>query len=290
VRLWTIEIDRVEVGAVEVADALVPLPALGDDLPATVLGCVQAGLDTDLRTRIDARASASHERVAIAEARPRPLYRNPRKLWGIGLNYRAHADDLGAPHPDEPASFMKGDHTIIGPDDTILLPAESHRVTAEAELGLVIGQECRDVADTDALSVLAGVCPVLDQTAEDILQRNPRFLTVAKNFPTFFSFGPALVTIDEVLERFGTLGAIRVETVRNGRVHRGNVVEDMLFSPERLIGYHSHVMPLFPGDVISSGTPGAVVIEDGDLAECRIDGIGTLRNPVRAGPPPGSGR
>jgi 2-keto-4-pentenoate hydratase/2-oxohepta-3-ene-1,7-dioic acid hydratase in catechol pathway len=281
VRLWTIWLDGAEIGAVEHGEGLVPLPVLGADVPDTVFGCVEAGLDAHLRGRIAARVDATDERVPLADAEPGPLYRRPRKLWGIGLNYRAHADDLGAPHPEDPASFMKGDHTIIGPGEAIVLPAQSRRVTAEAELGLVIGRTCRDVDDDDALQMLAGVCPVLDQTAEDILQRNPRFLTVSKNFPTFFSFGPALVTIDEVLDRFGTLAGIRVATVRNGEVHRANVVADMIFSPEHLIGFHSRVMPLFPGDVISSGTPGATVIEDGDIAECRIDGIGTLRNPVR---------
>ena len=68
-----------------------------------------------------------------------PLYRHPRKIWGIGLNYRDHAADLSAPFPTEPASFMKGDHTIIGQGDVIELPPESERVTAEAELGVIIG-------------------------------------------------------------------------------------------------------------------------------------------------------
>ncbi len=206
-----------------------------------------------------------------------PLYRHPRKIWGIGLNYRDHAKDLEAIYPDEPASFIKGDQTIIGPGDVIELPPESQRVTAEAELGVIIGKPCRRVSEADALSYVAGYCLILDMTAEDILQRNPRYLTRSKNFDTFFSFGPELVTTDEVADVL----ALRVGTWNNGKLHRDNLVGNMQFPPAHLVSFHSHVMTLFPGDIISTGTPGAVVIADGDVAECRIDGMGVLKNPVR---------
>jgi 2-keto-4-pentenoate hydratase/2-oxohepta-3-ene-1,7-dioic acid hydratase in catechol pathway len=212
-------------------------------------------------------------------------YRRPRKVWGIGLNYVEHAADLAESSPTtEPASFIKADHTIIGPGEEIPLPWQSERVTAEAELGLVIGRYCRDVSPEKALDHVWGVVPVLDQTAEDILARNPRFLTRSKNFPGFFSFGPHIVPIQDVLAAFGELSSVAVTTVRNGTVHRTNTVANMMFGPEHLVSFHSHVMPLFPGDIISTGTPGAVQVHPGDVAECRIDGIGTLRNPVVAGP------
>jgi 2-keto-4-pentenoate hydratase/2-oxohepta-3-ene-1,7-dioic acid hydratase in catechol pathway len=211
-------------------------------------------------------------------------YRRPRKIWGIGLNYMDHASDLAETVPTEPASFMKGDHTIIGPGDPIPVPSQSDRTTAEAELGLVIGRECYQVEEDVALDYVAGVCPVLDQTAEDILQRNPRFLTRSKNFPGFFSFGPWIVGLDEVLATCGSLGAVEVSTVINGVVHRSNTVSNMTFDPAFLVSFHSMVMPLFPGDIISTGTPGAVRIIPGDVAECRIPGVGVLVNPVIAGP------
>jgi 2-keto-4-pentenoate hydratase/2-oxohepta-3-ene-1,7-dioic acid hydratase in catechol pathway len=204
-------------------------------------------------------------------------YLSPRKIWGIGLNYVDHAGDLTEPVPDEPASFIKGDHTIIGQDEPIVLPSQSKRVTAEAEIGLVIGRYCRNVSETDALDYVWGVVPILDQTAEDILRRNPRFLTRSKNFPTFFSFGPHLVPLDEVRS---VLPRIEVRTVHNGSAARRNTVSNMTFSPEFLVSFHSKVMPLFPGDIISTGTPGAVVVAGGDVVECRIPGVGTLRNPV----------
>lgn len=211
-------------------------------------------------------------------------YRRPRKIWGIGLNYGAHAADLSESVPEEPASFIKGDHTIVGPDAPIELPpaALTERVTAEAELGLIIGRTCRNVTEDDALDYIWGVTTILDQTAEDILARNPRFLTRCKNFPTFFSFGPELISLDEVLGTFPTLADIEVTTARNDDETRTNVVANMTFSPAHLVSFHSQVMPLFPGDIISTGTPGALVISDGDVVECRIPGIGTLRNSVVA--------
>lgn len=282
-RLCSISHDGREVAAVVRADGrLAPVPQLAADLPADLLGLLTAGLDEATQARLTELAAEATDDVLLTRAAVaiQPLYRRPRKIWGIGLNYRAHADDLGAPHPTEPASFMKGDHTIIGPDQAIVLPPQSERVTAEAELGLIIGRECRDVDQDDALSYVAGVCPILDQTAEDILARNPRFLTRSKNFPTFFSFGPELVTMDEVLQRFGTIDDIVVATVHNGAPHRENIVADMAFRPAELVSFHSRVMPLFPGDIISTGTPGAVVVADGDRATCHIEGIGTLHNPV----------
>lgn len=171
-----------------------------------------------------------------------PLYRHPRKIWGIGLNCRDHAADLNAVYPDEPASFIKGDQTIIGPGDPIQLPPESSRVTAEAELGVVIGRTCRRVSEADALEYVAGYCLIIDMTAEDILQKNPRYLTRSKNFDTFFSFGPELITVDEVPDVL----ALSVSTCVNGKVHRQNLVANMQFPPAFLVSFHSHVMTLFP--------------------------------------------
>jgi 2-keto-4-pentenoate hydratase/2-oxohepta-3-ene-1,7-dioic acid hydratase in catechol pathway len=280
----------VVVSASDAGRRLLPLAALVPDvLPAEVatgdglLPLLRLGLDAELRGRIAAAVDAAPAEAFLpaTDARSAPPFRHPRMVWGIGLNYRAHADDLGAPHPDEPASFVKLDHTIVGAGDTIELPVQSLRVTAEAELGIVIGRHARDVDEADALDHVAAVCCVLDQTAEDILQRNPRFLTRSKNFPTFLVLGPELVTTDEVRVVATGLNHLEVATWRNGALHRANVVGDMAFDPAALVAFHSRMMPLEPGDLILTGTPGAVVIEDGDVAECRITGVGSLTSPVR---------
>jgi 2-keto-4-pentenoate hydratase/2-oxohepta-3-ene-1,7-dioic acid hydratase in catechol pathway len=206
----------------------------------------------------------------------------PRKILGIGLNYGAHAGDLGERAPrTSPASFLKGDHTIVGPGQPIVVPPGIGKVTAEAELGLVIGRTCYQVGVDEALSFVAGVVPVLDQTAEAVLMENPRYLTRVKNYPTFFSFGPDLITLGEVLAH-GPLEDLRVATVHNGAVHRKDTVAGMTFSPAELLSFHSQVMPFYPGDILSTGTPGAVPIEPGDVVQCELgDELASLTNPVR---------
>ena len=277
------------VGGIETPSVLdpargwVPLSGLSTGLSEDVAGLIATGLGEAVRDRLlTAAADASDAGIVLADAAVFTApFRRPRMVWGIGLNYLDHARDLDAPHPTEPASFIKGDHTIIGPGEEILLPAQSLRVTAEAELGIIIGREAWEVDEADALDHLAAVVCILDQTAEDILQRNPRFLTRSKNFRTFLSLGGEVVTTDEVRSPQSGLNHLNVGTWRNGALHREDVVDDMAFDPAALVAFHSRVFPLQPGDVILTGTPGAAVVEDGDVAECRIVGVGTLVNPVR---------
>ncbi|NUP90072.1 MAG: fumarylacetoacetate hydrolase family protein, partial [Candidatus Sumerlaeia bacterium] len=215
--------------------------------------------------------------VPCQRVRFAPLLRRPRKIWGIGLNYREHAADLAETSPTaEPASFMKPDTAIIGPGETIRIPLLSERTTGEAELGIVIGRRCRDVPREAWLDAVAGFTTILDMTAEDILRRNPRNLTQAKSFDTFLALGPELRTPDEV----GDVSALRVRTVIDGRVHAENAVANMTFPPDFLVAYHSRIMTLLPGDIISTGTPGAAVLHHGATLECHIDGFTPLVNPV----------
>ena len=276
-RLCTIKREDGEQAAVVTASGIVPVADINSQLrtswPTELHALILQGIDC----RILADAEKTKTRLVPASVQYGPLYRHPRKILGIGLNYRDHAADLNAPYPTEPASFMKCDNTIIGPGDNIELPSQSERVTAEAEIGVIIGRNCRDISEAQAPDYIAGYCLILDMTAEDILQKNPRFLTRSKNFDTFFSFGPELITPDEVPDVL----KVKVGTYNNGKLHRENLVGNMAFPPYYLVSFHSHVATMYPGDIISTGTPGAVVIRDGDTAECRIDGLGNLSNPVR---------
>lgn len=202
-------------------------------------------------------------------------------IVGVGLNFLLHAADLQARPTEYPTLFFKGAHTVIGPGDVIPLPAMSSRVTAEAELGLVIGRRMYQVAAADALDYVAGGCCVLDQTAEDILQMDSRMLTVSKNFPGFFSFGPELVPLGELGSAAGGMAAVRVCTHLNGACVRSATLADMRFGPAELLSFISQVMPLERGAIVSTGTPGAVVLTPGDVVECRISGMEPLSNPVR---------
>lgn len=206
-----------------------------------------------------------------------PPYRYPPKIWGIGLNYREHAADLSERPPTAaPASFMKPYTAIVGPGDTIEIPALSKRTTAEGELGVIIGRRCKNVPRDQWLEVVAGFTTILDMTAEDILKQNPRYLTMSKSFDTFFSFGPQVLTPEEIHD----IAGLKVSTIINGRVHAENTIDRMTFPPDVLIAYHSQVMTLLPGDIISTGTPGAVPVRHGDVVQCRITGFETLENPV----------
>ena len=216
--------------------------------------------------------------IPLNEIEYTPLYRRPRKIWGIGLNYKDHAKDLAEISPTtEPASFMKPDTTIIGYNDIIKIPHQSQKTTGEAELGIIIGKKCKNVNQKDWLNVVAGFTSIIDMTAEDILRKNPRYLTLSKSFDTFFSFGPELITpsdIDDVQK-------LTVATVINNKIHAQNTVSNMIFPPDYLVSFHSHVMTLLPGDIISTGTPRAVALKDGDIVECHINGFKPLKNRVQ---------
>lgn len=216
--------------------------------------------------------------IPYTEASYGPLYRQPRKIWGIGMNYVKDAAELAMADPnDEPVSFMKPDTSLIGPLDAIRIPPEAGKITAEAELGIIIGKTCKNITEADVYDVIAGYTTTIDVTAADIHARNPRYLTRAKSFDTFFSFGPEFITKDEIPEPL----EINVETVINGEVAHRNKVFNMKFRPWFAVAFHSQVMTLLPGDIIMTGTPGAVVIRDGDMVECRIDGFEPLLNPIR---------
>ena len=215
-----------------------------------------------------------------------PLYRNPKRIFGIGLNYTDHAADIGNAAPQGfPGSFFKMADTLVGPGDEIKTPAlkEAQKTTAEAELGVILGKDCRDVAQEDWLDAVVGYTTILDMTEESILKGNdflagnPRYLTIVKNFPTFFSFGPELVTPDVM--------KLNIQSVHNGEVYAENTVDHMTHNPARLVSLHSSIQGWYAGDVLSTGTPRAFHIQDGDIAECRIQGpdgfeMRPLVNPV----------
>jgi 2-keto-4-pentenoate hydratase/2-oxohepta-3-ene-1,7-dioic acid hydratase in catechol pathway len=283
-RLATIKTNGQEKAAIVTKNGVLPVDEVNrlfsKEFAVDFFGILQNGQLEDLKEwhkTNEEVLEGSDSVIPFAEASFGPLYRHPRKIWGIGLNYVEHASDLSEKAPNtEPASFMKPDTAIIGPNDVIKVPLQSERTTAEAELGIIIGKECKDVSEEDAINVVAGFTTIIDMTAEDILQRNPRYLTRSKSFDSFFSFGPQFVSIDEVEDVLD----LNVATVINGKIHRKNTVANMTFRPWDLVSFHSKVMTLLPGDIISTGTPGAVVIRDGDVVECHIDGFEPLINPV----------
>lgn len=253
---------------------------LGDDDGFVPLESVLPDARTVRDALPDAPAGLPSPDAATAGRVPREnrslgaFIEEPGKLFGIGLNYSEHASDLSEDAPDEPASFFKPASAATGPGGPIQLPPTeiSSRVTAEAELAVVIGRTCRNVAIDEADEVIAGYVPVIDMTAEDILQRNPRFLTRAKSFDSFLVLGPHLAVPGPGTD----LDDVEVRTVVNDQVVARNEIRNMHFSPRELVAFHSDVMTLEPGDVISTGTPGAHPIEPGDSVRAEVDRFGSV--------------
>ena len=283
-RLSTIHLNGQDTACVVSSLGLVPIRQLNEKFgkwwPTDMFEIIQTAALDDLKEWYNGSGKRSLETLPALpkdQVTYAPLYRRPHKIWGIGLNYVDHAGDLAEKAPTgRPASFPKWDNTIIGHGEAIQIPLQSEKTTGESELGVIFGKKCKDVDEKNWLSVVAGFTTIIDMTAEDILRLNPRYLTQVKNFDTFFSFGPELVTPDEVED----VMQLNVSTVINGNVHATNSVSNMTFPPDFLVSYHTKIATTYAGDIISTGTPRAVHISHGDVIECRIDGFTTLSNPV----------
>ena len=219
--------------------------------------------------------------IRLEEVEPRLPYAVPPKIWCIGLNYKSHAEDIAAVQPEEPGSFMKPASCMFQPGGDILLPPPevSDDVDAEGELGVVIGRSCRFVPVDKAHEVIYGYTTTLDLTALDVLRKNPRYLTRAKSIDTFFSFGPVIVTSDEVPD----VDALEVITEHNNGVCSRDFVRNMKHRPYNLVSFHSDFFTLHPGDIISTGCPKGARIKAGDTVRARIEGVGTVNANVKQG-------
>ncbi|SCX91642.1 fumarylacetoacetate hydrolase family protein [Desulfoluna spongiiphila] len=201
-------------------------------------------------------------------------------IWGAGLNYRGHAKDLDAAQPvSGPGSYLRPTGCLIANGEDIRLPRQSKRVTAEGELGLVIGTRCKNVARENWRDAVVAVTTVLDMTAEDVIRENPRYIPWAKGFDTFCSIGPALVSIDTFAP--DELKTLRVSTVRNGETIASAQVSEMRYDLGFLVEYFSAGRTLLPGTVICTGTPGAAAIEAGDTVEAMVEQVGHLSHNVK---------
>ena len=197
----------------------------------------------------------------------------PSKIVAVGLNYRERAAELAVPLPDEPVIALKPPSSVIGPDDPIVLPAQSTAVEHEAELAIVIKRRCRNVPAPRALEYVLGYTALNDVTAQDVRAREGR-VERAKGFDTFCPLGPCIVT--DLDPR-----AITVEALVNGSVRQSGSTKDLIFPVEDLVARISEIMTLMPGDVIGTGTPpGAGMLVPGDRVDVRVEGVGSLRNPV----------
>jgi 2-keto-4-pentenoate hydratase/2-oxohepta-3-ene-1,7-dioic acid hydratase in catechol pathway len=225
------------------------------------------------------------ERLTI-ERRLAPVV--PTDILCIGLNYRAHAAETGAKHPEHPVLFMKASNTLNNPEQPIVLPERSREVDYEGELVVVIGRSATRVPRERALEHVLGYMCGNDVTARnwqvDRTLGGGQFVR-GKSFDGFAPMGPALVTADEIANP----NALKLTTTLNGRVMQESSTSDMIFDVPTLISELSSTMTLRAGAVIFTGTPSGVgfvrkppvYLQDDDEVVIEIEQIGRLRNPVR---------
>ena len=263
-------------------DEIVDLAGL-DAPAATVRGLLEA-LDADGLAALGERAAASSEHFARSTVRLLAPVPDPEKIICLGLNYRDHAAEAHQDIPEHPMWFGKFANSLAGDGADVLLPAAHGAfVDYEAELAVVIGRPAKDVDVADALSFVAGAMPFNDVSARDLQLQNPLW-TSGKAIDTFAPCGPALVTLDEV----GDLQSLALRTRINGEVVQEGTTAQMIFAVADTIAWLSRTMTLVPGDIVATGTPAGVggfkglFLKDGDTVEVEVEGLGAVRNPVRA--------
>ena len=217
-----------------------------------------------------------------------PLVPSPGKIVCVGLNYRTHILEMGRELPEYPTLFAKFSDALVGADDDIILPSESRAMDWEAELVIVIGKTVRRADERRAADAIAGFTVMNDVTMRDWQFRTREWLQ-GKTFEGTTPLGPVLVTPDEL--RGGVRPALTITCNVDGETVQNADTSDLVFDPVTLVQYVSTIGTLRPGDVIATGTPGGVghahtpprYLSAGSVVIADIDGIGRLRNTVRAG-------
>ncbi len=211
----------------------------------------------------------------------------PSKIICVGANYADHAKEFGHEIPKEPILFLKATSALNGPYDPVVLPAEFQVVDSEAELAVVIGKTASKVKQADVMEYIAGFT-VLNDVTERVVQKSNGQWMRGKGFDSFCPVGPFLVTPDEIPD----VDHLRVWQKHNGVILQDGNTADMMFKIPFLIEFISKGMTLFPGDIISTGTPPGIgsardpkiLMHPGDTVEVGADGIGQQKAECVSGP------
>jgi 2-keto-4-pentenoate hydratase/2-oxohepta-3-ene-1,7-dioic acid hydratase in catechol pathway len=226
--------------------------------------------------------------VSAKSAKYLPPIPNPGKILCIGLNYRKHAEETGSPIPAYPIVFCRYNNTLTPHNGKMPRPSHSEQLDWEAELAVIIGRKCRNVAKEKALSVVAGYACFNDGSVRDWQRKSGGQFTLGKNFDGSGGFGPDIVTSDELPKGAAPL---RIMTRVNGEVMQDSNTDDLIFDVPTLVHELSKVMTLDPGDIIITGTPSGVAmarkpqpwLKPGDVCEVEIETIGLVRNVIAQG-------
>lgn len=280
VRLGRIEMSAGEIDAGEIVD-LSGLPGLGGP------GASMRRLLEELPERRAEIAAAEGERSPLAEVRLEAPIDDPQKYLAIGMNYREHAEEArlaGIPIPEHQLWFNKQVSCIAGPFDDIVKPAVSDALDYEIELGVVIGERCRDVPAERAHEVIAGYLVANDVSVRDWLQQRSPTFTLGKSFDTHGPIGPWVTTADEVPDPEALLMTLTVD----GEVRQSHRTDDMIHGIAAQIAELTTVMTLMPGDLIATGTPSGIgaptgaFLRAGHIVRAEIEGLGAIENRVVA--------
>jgi 2-keto-4-pentenoate hydratase/2-oxohepta-3-ene-1,7-dioic acid hydratase in catechol pathway len=256
-----------------------------------VIGDVDAGTLSDDGLARLAGLDTGNLPALDASVRLGPCVGGTRMFLAIGLNYRDHAIEAGQPIPTEPILFMKASASISGPNDDVPIAPGSQKLDWEVELGVVIGADCRHVAQDRALDHVAGYCVVNDVSERSWQMERGGQWVKGKSHDGYGPVGPCLVTRDEIadpqdLDMFLDVNGTRRQT--------GNT-RTMVFGVAEIIAYVSRFMTLRAGDIIATGTPPGVglgmkppqYLAAGDTMHLGIAGLGEQRQtvvPSRFGP------
>jgi 2-keto-4-pentenoate hydratase/2-oxohepta-3-ene-1,7-dioic acid hydratase in catechol pathway len=195
----------------------------------------------------------------------------PNQIIGIGANYVSKVEEIPEQLPEIPVFFFKPTSSVIGPEEEIVIPEGIDQVKFESELAIVIGKEAKNVSESEVLDYVFGYTVGNDVTAPQFFHQDGHW-TIGKSFDSFTPLGPVIET---ELDPFN----VKVEAILNGAQKQNSATELMIIPIRRMVSYLTKVMTLKPGDVILTGSPvGAELVGAGDIIECEIKEVGTLRN------------
>jgi acylpyruvate hydrolase len=264
---------------------IVDLSIAAKGLPQDMIGLISAGKGAMKKAAAAAKKATAR---AIVKGRPTmlPPIPNPGKIICVGLNYSDHAAEANLGIPTSEILFLRLPSSIVGHGQALIRPKASKHFDYEAELMIIIGKKGRNIPKSKALDYVAGYSVGNEGSIRDFQTKASQW-TLGKNFDNSGSWGPDLVTEDEVPK--GGKG-LHIETRLNGKVLQSSNTKNMIFDARAIIRAASITMTLQPGDIIFSGTPAgvgfvrkpAIFMKAGDTCEIEIEGLGILRNPVRA--------
>lgn len=255
-------------------------PPVTDMFDLLVTGLVDVGLLSEVNEFVENHNLV--EQLIETDYTILPPIDRPGAIYALGRNYPAHARESGADVPEEPIVFGKAPTAVIGPDEPVIYKKWLTRVDPEAELAIVIGKGGSNIPESEAVSHIAGYTILNDVTARDLQKKdlgNAHPWLRSKGIDTFCPMGPNITLPDEIPQPV----ELDVELRVNGEVRQKDNTRSLTFSVPFLLSWISRYHTLYPGDVISTGTPeGMKPVVPGDVMEVYVERIGVLRNPVVA--------